>query len=459
MKKQTILALLMATLANIIAFSSCDSSSEVTTSDPSRDCVITSATLGTLRRTVSTKDTTYEYSVTGGAYLLYIDQVNYKVYNPDSLPIGTHTEKLVFASNGLVYSGNIAIKSLTSGQDTAFVPTDSTDFSVPREVTVYAEDGQSKRTYTFDIRVHKQEGDTIEWKQLTANPLSPLASFVKQKTLIVGTTLYVFGQRADGKCQVIETNVNTSDFNNAAYLNGSMSEAIDVKSVQYVGGSFYALAGNKLVKSQSATGHWEAQSMSYSIDALASASGDSLYAISDNQLLATADGTQWNISAMEQGDSLPTTNVMCAVQPAKNNHGIETTLLLGSNKGKMFVWKHDVSQVGGFVNPWISLPQTSELKDNGCPNLTSASLFAYDGNMVMAGVASDNTMTPFYVSQDNGRTWKTGLMYHPTITNATTISVACDNDGYLWIVCSGVGEVYKGRLNRLAWEQNQTRFE
>ena len=459
MKKHTILVLLVATLANIIGFSSCDSSSEVTTSDPSRDCVITSATLGTLKRTVTTKDTTYDYSVTGGAYLLYIDQVNYKVYNPDSLPIGTHVEKLVFASSGLLYSGSIAIKSLTSGKDTTFVPTDSTDFSVPREVTVYAEDGQSKRTYTFDIRVHKQEGDTIEWKQLTANPLSPLASFVKQKTLVVGSTLYVFGQRADGKRQVIETNVNTPNFNDAAYMSGDMSERIDVSSVQYVGGSFYALADGQLVKSQLATGNWEAQSAANNIEALASANGDSLYAISNNQLLATTDGMQWNASAMEQGEHLPTTNVVCAVQSAKNNQGIETTLLLGSNNGNMSVWKRDVSQVGGFVNPWISLPQTQELKEYGCPNLQSASLFAYDDKMVLAGVADDKTMTLFYVSQDNGRTWKTGLMYHPAITGATTISVACDNDGYLWIVCSGTGDVYKGRLNRLAWEQNQTRFE
>ena len=67
--------------------------------------------------------------------------------------------------------------------------------------------GERKRTYTFDIRVHRQEADSTAWQQVAANPLSDVASFVKSRALTTGNTLYVFGQRADGKVQVVQTSV------------------------------------------------------------------------------------------------------------------------------------------------------------------------------------------------------------------------------------------------------------
>ena len=456
MKQKSIQSLLMATIVAIITLASCDSSADsYVTSDPSRDCVITSATLGTLKRIVTTKDTTYRYSVTGGAYLLYIDQVNYKVYNPDSLPVGTCTDKLVFATNGLLYSGSIAIQSLTSKQDTTFVPTDSTDFSVPRLVTVYAEDGQSKRTYTFDIRVHQQDGDTIVWKQLAHNPLSPLASFVKQKTIVVDNMLYVFGQTADGKLKLIPTNIDTPDFNDVAELNGS----VDVSSIRCLNDAFYALSNKQLFKFVPTDNSWISVETNTRIDALVGVCGDSLYAIADNQMIATTDGMQWMLSAKEGTESLPTENIAYAVQSAKNNKGVETALLVGENNGKTSVWKHDLSANGNIANPWISIPQTDELKTYVCPTLKDANLFAYDSKMVLVGKEDDNTITPFYVSEDNGRTWKTGSLSHPTTTDVAAVSVVCDKHYNIWIVCSGSGDVYRGRLNRLLWDENQTRFE
>lgn len=459
MKKYTILTLLMAAFANMIGLTSCDSTNDIVETEASRDCIITSATLGTLKRTVVSKDTTYQYSVTGGAYHLYIDQVNYRVYNPDSLPMGTHTEKLVFASNGIVHSGYIAIESLVSKQDTAFVPTDSTDFSVPRKVTIYAEDGLSKRTYTFDIRVHKQEGDTIEWKQLMHNPLSPLASFVAHRSMAVGNALYVFGQLANGQRQVITTDVNTSDFNNATDLSTSFTEPIDVASVQYFHNDFYALADGQLVKSSVAEGVWNKLDTSVRLEALVGVSGDSLYAVGNNVMMATADGLTWKVSSMDKDDELPNKNLAFAVQPALNNNGVTTSILVGEKEDEVKVWKRDETGMGNYNSRWISLPQTDELGDYECPKLKNAHLFSYDKMMVLVGVDSENALTPFYTSQDNGRTWKTGILHQPSISDISALSVVCDDNQCVWLLCSGTGDVFRGRLNRLAWEDNQTKFE
>lgn len=96
MKKLNIFALVMVLLTGCMV-TSCNSSEDVS-EELSNDCVITSATLGTLKRIVN--DTT-TYSVTGGAYHLYIDQLKSRVFNPDSLPVGTCVDKLVFASMAL----------------------------------------------------------------------------------------------------------------------------------------------------------------------------------------------------------------------------------------------------------------------------------------------------------------------------------------------------------------------
>ena len=68
-------------------------------------------------------------------------------------------------------------------------------------------------------------------------------------------------------------------------------------------------------------------------------------------------------------------------------------------------------------------------------------------------------VAPLYVSRDYGRTWKADEWKKPYLTGVTAISAAVDADQYLWLVCSGTGTVYKGRINRLGWKDNPTRFE
>ena len=59
-------------------------------------------------------------------------------------------------------------------------------------------------------------------------------------------------------------------------------------------------------------------------------------------------------------------------------------------------------------------------------------------------------MAPFYTSQDNGRTWKANELPHPTLTGVKALAVTVDSEQYIWVICSGTGIVYKGRINRLA---------
>ena len=458
MKKYSIWALLL-TLVSALTLSACDSSSDVDDTTTSRDCLITSATLGTLVRDVHTKtsagkDTTITYSVTGGAFLLYIDQLRDSVYNPDPLPVGTRVNKLVFATNGLQGTGTIAIESLYSKQDTTFVITDSTDFSVPRKVSVYSADGTAKRTYTFNIRVYKEYPDSMVWTKVASSPLAAVANFVNNRTIAANGMLYVFGQTADGATHVIQTPTDNPQFDaTSADCQSTNGAEIDVRSIQYLAGMFYALAGGKVVSSAQGSGTWQETGASQTFTALVGASTDSIFAISDGQMLASADGTTWNVCGIDTEGALPTHNIASATFTTRTKNG-ESVLMAGNDaNGTLSLWKHDIDRSHNYYYPWILLPQTEELGEYGCPNLANASMFAYDGNTVMAGIEADGTVSPFYVSQDNGRTWKTSLLYHPTLSGATALSIAVDADNYVWVVCSGSGEVYKGRINRLGWQE------
>lgn len=453
MKRFPILALVMAMLSGI-AFTACDSSSESADTEVSRDCIITSATLGNLKREVQAKttdgkDTTYVYTVTGGAYSLYIDQINYKIYNPERLPKGTRTDKLVFADNGLVNSGTLSIKSLSTGNDTIFTPTDSTDFSVPREVTVHAADGVSKRTYTIDIRVYKEDPDSLGWQQVTSNPLSDVASFVNSKALSVGGMLYVFGQRADGTTQVVETETNDAHFDSAINIEGQTN--FDVRSVQHFNNAFYALANGALITSASGTNDWTSANTSMHFDALAAVVADSIYAISNGKMYASADGQNWVVSSIDTEGCLPSHNMACTTQASRTDKDGYMAILVGADANQnMMVWKHDFDATGAFSYPWMFLPQTEELGEYVCPQLNHVNLFAYDGGTILAGTTADGAMAPFYTSQDNGRTWKANELPHPTLNGVKALAVTVDRDQYIWIICSGTGVVYKGRINRLA---------
>ena len=339
MKKYSIWTLIVAVLTSM-AFTACDTSTSSSEVEVSRDCVITSATLGNLKREVKAKtsagvDTTYIYTVTGGAYSLYIDQVNYRIYNPEYLPQGTRTDKLVFAEKGMVNTGTLSIKSLSTGNDTIFTPTDSTDFSVPREVTVHANDGVSKRTYTVDIRVYKENPDSLAWTQVANNPLSDIASFVESKALSVGGALYVFGQRADGTTQVVQTETADAHFDSAINIAGLTH--FNVRSVQYFKGQFYALANGQLITSATGLNDWTAVSTSQRFDALAAVVADSIYGVADGKMYASADGQTWRLSQIDTEGHLPTQNLAFTTLQSRTDKNGYMAIMVGSEIGRAHV--------------------------------------------------------------------------------------------------------------------------
>ena len=205
-------------------------------------------TLGTLNRHLHTlsrsgRDSIYTVKVTGSLYPLTIDQVNQRIFNVDSLPVGTDAKKIVFS--GLTATGTVAIQSKVTGKDTLLNQKDSIDFSTPRIITVYATDGVSNRKYQVDIRVHKEWGDSMIW-QRTASGLSAFSSVRQLHALTVESTLYAFG--LEGTMPVVLT-ANTAS--PQQWTRHAITPAtLDAHSVVRHGNSFFALASNQLMTSE-----------------------------------------------------------------------------------------------------------------------------------------------------------------------------------------------------------------
>lgn len=456
MKKISTRIFLLA-LAACLSLAACDTSSSTSDSETSSDCAITGVTLGTLLRTINTvspntgADTTYTVNVTGSLYPMYIDQLNNRIYNVDSLPVGTQVDKVVFST--LKSSGTLAIQSLSTGTDTLFSATDSTDFRKMRVVRVYSSDGQLSRLYDMEVNVHREEGDSLVWTQTAAASASDLAAFTKSRLLSVGATLYAFGEKANGTVSLALGSSESGQFSAGTDLALVDGAALNVRSVQYLGTTFYALAGNSLVRSADGS-TWEKVG-SESLVALAGVSADSLYALTaEGRMVATADGTTWNTQQADTDGEWPLADYASALCPTHTNKSISSLIFGGySGQQQACVWKHDIDAQGTYAFAWNYLPQTEELNDVAFPTVADPSLISYDDGLVLVARTTEGKAA-IYRSSDIGRTWVGGEYTAPAIASAISLSATVDANHYIWIICGGTGEVWRGRINRLAWKED-----
>ena len=135
------------------------------------DMAIMSFSLGTINRyshttTAAGKDSVYKTTYAGSVYKMNIDQLNHKIYNTDSLPIGTDAKHVLCTvttrNNAVVY-----VKSLTSDTLTYFRSgQDSVDFTQPRLFRVFASDGSGSRDYLVTLNLRTQNAGRLLWTQM-----------------------------------------------------------------------------------------------------------------------------------------------------------------------------------------------------------------------------------------------------------------------------------------------------
>lgn len=454
MKKNVLPGVALAfALATGLGFTACDTEADIDYT-LSSDCMITAVTMGKVNRTIHMtrpdgSDSVYTYKVTGSLYPMTIDQLENRIYNRDSLPMGTDVMKVAFAT--LSSTGSLSIRSLSSGSDTAFVASDSTDFRLPRVVTAYSIDGTVKREYRMEVRVHQEEADSFTWKQVAEGDAA-LAALTKTRAVATAADgmISVFGLR-DGHPVVAQTLATAP----GAWSVTPLDTDLNTLSVTAFGGRLYAISreGALLTAPTASTGDWSTVDGAPKMRALAGTAADSLYAVTDEGFVASADGAQWVASAYDTPDFLPSEVTGAVCLPSRSDSKVHSLVVTALHDGKPMVWKRDFDLTGHESFAWVLYPDTDE-NPFYLPTIASSQLVAYDEAAWLIGTQADGKEASFYISRDFGRTWKKrSYTTGPSFKSAQGLCATVDAEQGLWIVEEGTGNVWRGRINRLGWER------
>lgn len=439
--KSLYLSLISLLMVVIAACGGSDDYSVITVS-PST-CVVTSVELGKIPRVIHTKtdegkDSLYVVTVTGRFYPMSIDHYSERIFNVDSLPYGCDAAKVTFTTLGA--SGTLAINSLSQQDvDTFFVATDSTDFSKPRKVTVYAPNGVAKRTYEMEIRVHQEEGDKFVWHK-QAEVSDALVGVDLTAAYVNEGSLFVYGME-NGQPVVLTALCSApTEWTKSA-------SAVRVNAPTLYDGAFYAISDGALVQSNDGV-VWAnvATNLATPMTALVAGS-TALYAVTEGGFFTSTDGVNWAQQEADEPEYLPTEICSAACLPSLTDKFFEDIIVVGSRNGIPVVWKLNVDTKGDYTHKWNYYPETP-LNPYPCPALATRQVYAYDGGTLLMGEKQDGTSV-VYLSRDNGRTWKNNEI--PQLEGVSApIVTAVDASHFIWVI-SQDGKVMKGRYNRLGW--------
>lgn len=445
----------------VIAFSSCNDSTEYTTTAPSEDAQIYSFKL---RAIPNTAIDTLSYSVLAKTKFA-IDQLSEVIYNPDSLPYKTKLKKFAAA---ITFSNASPSKvELIYPKDSIveWNRTDSIDFSIPLypKIKVYPASGNNPKVYTVKILIHKIDPDTLVWKKV--NALQQPSNVGVQKTILRGNTFYTFSVDKDGSL-----NLYTADKTGTSWkkeqISGLTASSVMLESITLFNDKFYAVDNTKKAYSSVDGITWN--SMLDNVHSIlgvlpeATAAKDSLLVITEQSgkhyFAKTIDmqtlSIVKNISSSPLSNEVPSNFLSSGFSSVINyDRSNLSKNILSLTGGKDFS--------GAQTNlTWSIRSGSNSLEvmsnSNNTPVFAAApgiSCFIYDGYLYAL------TKNLFYRTSSAGSKWtKAGSKeaIDPLMPKAFGQSIIVDGDNYIWVFggvsdsgANPIQQVWRGRINRL----------
>ena len=146
-------------------------------------------------------------NILGVNYAFTIDQLSGRIYNQDSLPVGSDTIIDRILIKTLSTAGYVVAVD-AAGKDSLFNIEDSVNLvntmeilpdgtsGKPFKFRVYAPDLEHKKEYSLSVRVHQQQPDSLNWGDgPIAQPFAP-AITGKQKAIIFDNNILVYSPEA-----------------------------------------------------------------------------------------------------------------------------------------------------------------------------------------------------------------------------------------------------------------------
>ena len=463
-------------LATVFLMASClESDNDYTYTD---DCAISSFSVTTAKQNTFVKtsdglrDSLVVKELTLSNYKFYIDQINGKIYNPDSLPCGVDAKKLLCSVSNSS-AGLVVIKKEKSDSLDYFSSTDSLDFSVDREVQVVSNSGLSVKKYTVHVNVHKEQADSFAWH---ATPIcAELKTMQAIKTAAVNGKLILLG--TDGNTTIVYTN-NGTQWTKCETNLGHNLAADAYKSLVTKDDYVYISDGGNIVRTNDGK-TWDIMGTATDVTRLVAASRHSLYGYAtDGRLMTSKDnGATWAVAEIDDELSLmPYGETTYASVEIEGYAKTDRVMLFGTrdaatypNDKYLTIWgKIDEAAENSENQPWAYYGVSAD-NNHAAPLLSGISAVAYDGGVYMMG-QEEGKAPKFYKSLDNGITWRedTATVMLPTnfnenatnaITAKGTYALTVDKNKSLWLVNASNGMTWRGRINRLGWAKEQTAFE
>lgn len=419
------------------------------------------------------KDSAYVDTLDCSNYPFTINQLTREIENKDSLPYGTHIDKVI--TNVTYDAGILVYKPKGAEKDTLWTSTDSIDFSgdtyctstnknSPIEFKVWAYSNAIGQAYKVKINVHQQVPDTIAWKKFDTQ-LFNAGNLSEQKAVYANGKVYVFGKNGNG------THIEYSDVSDDnpkpwVTITDNVPADIDTYSATACAGYIYFLAGTNKQLSKLDVNSNEITSVGTETFEMLIGGNDiksELYVVKDGESGIYKESS-WT------KDTDPFTQFK-ADQPffsntttASYNSNITTTVALCYNQGNTandttaLVFNRMSSD-----NKWEKRIQNLPL-----PNLENVTMIYYDGKLYAfgGGYKEIKPFSQFYCSIDNGLCWRpvTECMAFPAefseLYTAHNKNYSCAvtpklEDGtsrgnFIWIVW-GDGSICRGRINRLGF--------
>lgn len=439
---------------------------------------ITGFSLGTLHidrvgKDKDGKDSAYVDTLDCSNYPFTINQLTREIENKDSLPYGTHIDKVI--TNVTYDAGILVYKPKGAEKDTLWTSTDSIDFSgdtyctstnknSPIEFKVWAYSNAIGQAYKVKINVHQQIPDTIAWKKFN-NSFSN-GNLSKQKAVYANGKVYVFGKNGD------DTHIEYSDVANdnpSSWTPVTINITdVDTYSATAWAGNIYFLAGGtndkRLYKLSVTTDEIEpVGTETFEMLIGANEIKSELYAVKGGKSGIYKENT-WTEDA-DPFTLFPTGKPFFSnTTTASYNSNITSTVALCYNQGTTandttaLVFNRMSSD-----NKWEERIQNLPL-----PNLENVTMIYYDGKLYAfgGGYGEIKPFSQFYCSTDNGLCWRpvTECMAFPAefseLYTAHSKNYSCavtpklENEtsrgNFIWIVWED-GSISRGRINRLGF--------
>ena len=437
---------------------------------------ITGFSLGTLHidrvgKDKNGLDSPYVDTLDCSNYPFTINQLTREIENKDSLPYGTHIDKVI--TNVTYDAGILVYKPKGAEKDTLWTSTDSIDFSgdtyctstnknSPIEFKVWAYSNAIGQAYKVKINVHQQVPDTIAWKKFD-NSFSN-RNLSKQKAVYANGKVYVFGE--NGGTHIEYSDVSNDNPTSWVAVTKNVPADIDTYSATACAEYIYFLAGtNKQLYKLDANSN-EITSVGTETFEMLIGGNDiksELYAVKNGESGIYRENT-WTKDT-DPFTQFPTGKPFFSnTTTASYNSNITTTVALCYNQGNTandttaLVFNRMSSD-----NKWEKRIQNLPL-----PNLENVTMIYYDGKLYAfgGGYKGIKPFSQFYCSTDNGLCWRPvtecmafpsefGTLYtthHSNYSCAVTpkLENGTSRGNFIWIVWED-GSISRGRINRLGF--------